>query len=213
MSRAAVVGNFVIDPESQGERAPIPKRPGRARIIAIASSTGGPQALQEVLAALPANFGVPILVVQHMAKGYVAGLASALATKCRMQVKLAEHREPLRRGTIYLAPDDYHLEVADLYTIELSDAPAVEGFRPSATWLFSTVADQFRAGAIGVVLTGRGRDGIAGLVKLHRAGGLVVAQDKESSVACEMPQAAIEAGVADFVVPLQKIAGQLMALI
>lgn len=212
MPRALFVGNFVINPERQGERLPITRRAGRARVVAIASSTGGPQALQEVLTALPANFPVPILAVQHMAKGYVAGLARALAAKCRMRVKLAEHREFLRKGTIYVAPDDYHLGVADLYTIELSDALAMDGFRPSATWLFSTVADQFRAGAIGVVLTGRGRDGIAGLVKLHRAGGLVVAQDEESSVAPEMPQAAIEAGIADFVVPLHEIAGQVMAL-
>ena len=207
------MGNFVINPEDESERSPIPKRAGRARIIAIASSTGGPQALQEVLVALPANFAVPILAVQHMAKGYVAGLAGALAAKCRMRVKLAEHREPLRKGTIYLAPDDYHLGVADLYKIELSDAPAVDGFRPSATWLFSTVADHFRAGAIGVVLTGRGRDGIAGLVELHRAGGVVIAQDKESSVAYEMPQAAVEAGAADFVLPLREIADQVMALV
>jgi two-component system, chemotaxis family, protein-glutamate methylesterase/glutaminase len=206
------VTNLVINPENQGERSSIPKRAGRPRIIAIASSTGGPQALQEMLAGLPANFVVPILAVQHMAKGYVAGLADALAAKCRMRVKLAAHREPLRKGTIYLAPDDYHLGVADLHTIELSDAPATDGFRPSATWLFSTVADHFRAGAIGVVLTGRGRDGIAGLVKLHRAGGVVIAQDKESSVACEMPQAAVEAGAADFVLPLREIADQLMAL-
>jgi len=140
-------------------------------------------------------------------------LAGALAAKCRMRVKLAEHREPLRKGTIYLAPDDYHLGVADLYKIELSDAPAVDGFRPSATWLFSTVADHFRAGAIGVVLTGRGRDGIAGLVELHRAGGVVIAQDKESSVAYEMPQAAVEAGAADFVLPLREIADQVTALV
>jgi len=100
-----------------------------------------------------------------------------------------------------------------LYKIELSDAPAVDGFRPSATWLFSTVADHFRAGAIGVVLTGRGRDGIAGLVELHRAGGVVIAQDKESSVAYEMPQAAVEAGAADFVLPLREIADQVTALV
>jgi len=212
MPRAVFVGNFVINPERQGERLPITRRAGRARIVAIASSTGGPQALQEVLTALPANFAVPILTVQHMAKGYVAGLASALAAKCRMRVKLAEHRESLRPGTVYLAPDDYHLGVAGWSTIELSDAPAVQGFRPSATWLFSSVAHYFRAGAIGVVLSGRGLDGIAGLVEIHRAGGLIMAQDEESSVAYEMPRAAVEAGIADFVASLSGLAHQMIAL-
>jgi two-component system, chemotaxis family, protein-glutamate methylesterase/glutaminase len=203
----------VVNSERPDARASGFRRAGRERIVAMASSTGGPEALQEVLAALPADFAVPILAVQHMAKGYIGGLASALAAKCRMRVKLAEHRERLHRGTIYLAPDDYHLGVAGLHTIELSDAPEVEGFRPSATWLFSTVADYFRAGAIGVVLTGRGLDGVAGLIRIHRAGGLILAQDGSTAVAYEMPRAAVEAGVTDFILPLQEIAGRLKALV
>ena len=184
----------------------------RARIVALASSTGGPRALQELLAALPSNFRVPILAVQHLAKGYVSHLVSALAANCRMRVKLAEQREPLASGTIYIAPDDCHLGVGDQHTIELSGEPPVEGFRPSATWLFSSVALHFGADAVAVILSGMGRDGVAGLVELRRAGGLVVAQDEASSLVYGMPRAAAEANLADFVLPLTAIADQLIVL-
>ena len=211
MPRVVIGDTFRIDRERRGQGEPFRSR-GRARVVAIASSTGGPQALQELLAALPADFRVPILVVQHMAHGYIAGLVSSLAANSRMRVKLAEHQEPLRPGTIYIAPDDYHLGVAGQHSIELSAAPEVEGFRPSATWLFSSVAHRFGAGALGVILTGRGHDGVAGLAEIRAAGGLIVAQDQQSSVAYEMPRAAAEAGLPDFVAPLDAIADQLMAL-
>jgi two-component system chemotaxis response regulator CheB len=187
-------------------------RSGRTRIVALASSTGGPQALQELFAALPANFSAPILVVQHLAKGYLSHLVSALAPNCRIRVKLAEHFEPLARGTIYMAPDDYHLGVADRQTIELSEAPPVERFRPSATWLFSSVARHFGAAAVAVILSGRGQDGLAGLVEIRRAGGLILAQDEKSSAVYGMPRAAVEARLPDFVLPLPAIADRLIAL-
>ena len=184
----------------------------RAGIVALASSTGGPRALQELLRALPSDFPVPILVVQHLARGYAGHLVSALAANCRMRVELAEHREPLAAGTIYIAPDDYHLGVADRHSMELSGAPPVEGFRPSATWLFSSVALRFGADAVAVILSGMGQDGVAGLVEIRRAGGLIVAQDETSSTVYGMPRAAAEANLPDFVLPLPAIADQLIAL-
>jgi two-component system chemotaxis response regulator CheB len=129
-----------------------------------------------------------------------------------MRVKLAEHREPLAAGTIYIAPDDYHLGVADRHSMELSGAPPVEGFRPSATWLFSSVALRFGADAVAVILSGMGQDGVAGLVEIRRAGGLIVAQDETSSAVYGMPCAAAEANLPDFVLPLPAIADQLIAL-
>jgi len=185
---------------------------GPARIVAIASSTGGPQALQELLAALPRNFPVPILAVQHLARGHADALVSALSAKCRMRVKLAQNRDRLHPATVYVAPDDYHLGVADQHSVELSDAPPVDGFRPSATWLFTSVARRFGAGAVAVILTGMGRDGIAGLSELRQAGGLIVAQNEASSVEYGMPRAAVQAGLADFVLPLEAIGAQLIAL-
>lgn len=184
----------------------------RVRIVAIASSTGGPQALQELLAALPGNFPAPILAVQHLARGHADALVSVLSANCRMRVKLACNRDPLHPGTAYVAPDDYHLGVADQHRLELSGAPPVDGFRPSATWLFSSVARRFGAGAVAVILTGMGRDGVAGLAEVRRAGGLIVAQDEASSVEYGMPRAAVQAGLTDFVLPLEAIAAQLIAL-
>ncbi len=186
--------------------------PNRARIVAIASSTGGPQALQELLAAVPANFPLPILAVQHLARGHTDALVSVLTANCRMRVKLARDRDRLHPGTVYVAPDDYHLGVADQHRLELSGAPPVGGFRPSATWLFSSVAHRFGAGALAVILTGMGRDGVAGLAEVRRAGGLIVAQDEASSVEYGMPRAAVQAGLTDFVLPLDAIAAQLIAL-
>jgi len=186
--------------------------PNRARIVAIASSTGGPQALQELLAALPGDFPLPILAVQHLARGHADALVSVLTANCPMRVKLAQDRDRLHPGTVYVAPDDYHLGVADRHTVELSGAPPVGGFRPSATWLFSSVAHRFGAGALAVILTGMGRDGVAGLAEVRRAGGLIVAQDEASSVEYGMPRAAVQAGLTDFVLPLEAIAGQLIAL-
>ncbi len=184
----------------------------RARIVAIASSTGGPQALQELLAALPGEFPVPILAVQHLARGHADALVSVLTANCRMRVKLARDRDRLHPGTVYVAPDDYHLGVADQHRLELSGAPPVGGFRPSATWLFLSVARRFGASAAAVILTGMGRDGVAGLAEVRRAGGLIVAQDEASSVEYGMPRAAVQAGLADFVLPLEAIAAQLIAL-
>jgi two-component system chemotaxis response regulator CheB len=165
-----------------------------------------------LFAALPADFPLPILAVQHIAKGYVPELVRALAVNCRMRVKLAEHQERLASRTIYIAPDDYHLGVADRHTIELSAAPLVERFRPSASWLFSSVAHRFGASAVAVILTGRGRDGVAGLAEIRRAGGMIVAQGEERSAVYGMARAAVEAGLPDWVLPLPAIAGQLMAL-
>jgi two-component system chemotaxis response regulator CheB len=200
--------------ETTGPRwlAPIHGMGQRARVVALASSTGGPRVLQELLTALPANFPLPILAVQHLTKGCMPDFIAALAAHCPLRVKLAEHREPLASRTIYLAPDDYHLGVSRHHTIELADAPAIERFRPSATWLFSSVADRFGADAVAVILSGRGRDGVAGLAAIRRAGGLILAQDEQSSTACGMPRAAAEAGLADLILPPRAITQRLAAL-
>lgn len=190
----------------------IQERRGLAGIVALASSTGGPQTLHTLLGMLPADFPLPILSVQHMARGYVATLARSLDANCRMRVKLAEHGERLTHGTVYLAPDDVHLGIADLHTIELSGSAPLNGFRPSASWLFSSAARHFGAGAVAVILTGMGRDGVEGLFEIHRAGGLVIAQDEATSIAFGMPRAAAEAGLPDLILPLSAIAEHLRGL-
>lgn len=196
--------------------APPPSVPGPLagvvavpRLVAIAASTGGPAALQRILSDLPGDFPAPILVVQHIAGGFTEGLTEWLGASSPLRVKLAEHREELRPRTVYVAPDDRQLGVADQEHVEVVDAPPVEGFRPSATFLFESAARRFGAAVTAVILTGMGRDGVAGLQRVRHAGGHVVAQDRDTSVVYGMPQAAVEAGVVDAVLPIEAIAGRL----
>jgi two-component system, chemotaxis family, protein-glutamate methylesterase/glutaminase len=192
--------------------APAVRGGERGRVVAVASSTGGPSALQCVLAGLPRDFGAPILVVQHISPGFTAGLASWLGTVCAFRVKVAEEGEPVAPRTVYLAPDDRHLGVDGRAEVALSAAPPVGGFRPSGTYLFESVARRYGAAAVAVILTGMGDDGVAGLRAVRRAGGRILAQDEKSSVIFGMPGAAVAAGLPDAVVPLDAIAPRLAAL-
>jgi two-component system chemotaxis response regulator CheB len=179
--------------------------------VAVATSTGGPAALQTVLSGLQARFPVPIVVVQHITPGFTTGLVDWLDSVCPIRIQLAQHGEVLRAGTVYLAPDGRHLGVSGRIA-ELSDAPPIGGFRPSGTFLFESVALAYGASAIAVILTGMGEDGVTGLRAVRRAGGRVIAQDEASSVVFGMPGAAIAAGLADVVLPLDAIAGRLAIL-
>jgi two-component system, chemotaxis family, protein-glutamate methylesterase/glutaminase len=190
-------------------RAAAPPRRGRARVVAIAASTGGPPALSRILSELPADFRAPILVVQHIAEGFADGLARWLAASSRVHVKVAEDREPLAPATAYLAPDRRHLGVEG-DRIALSDGPPIDGFKPSGSHLFESVARSFGPAALGLILTGMGRDGVQGLAALRAAGGTVVAQDKDSSVIFGMNGEAVLAGLTDEVLPLDALAYLLM---
>ncbi|BDG06086.1 chemotaxis-specific protein-glutamate methyltransferase CheB [Anaeromyxobacter oryzae] len=190
---------------------PAPRSGPRGRVVAIAASTGGPAALQRVLARLPAAFPAPILVVQHIALGFAEGFARWLASAGPLPVRVATDGQPLAAGTVYVAPDDRHLGVSsDGARIALSDAPPVSGFRPSGTHLFKSVAAAFGVGSVGVILSGMGRDGVEGLRLLRTAGGRIVAQDEASSAVHGMPGAAVEAGLADAVLPPDAIPERLV---
>jgi two-component system chemotaxis response regulator CheB len=190
---------------------PLPRLAEQPRIVAIAASTGGPAALQAVLTQLPANFPAPILVVQHIAGGFVDGLVTWLNSVCSLKVKIAADGEPLAPHMVYVAPDDQHLGVAGRSRILLSRAAPIGGFRPSATFLFESVAKAFGAASAHVILTGMGQDGLPGLRQAHAAGARVVAQDEGTSVVFGMPGAAVEAGIADRVLPLSAVAAELLA--
>jgi two-component system chemotaxis response regulator CheB len=195
-------------------RAEMPQ--GTIRLVAIAASTGGPAALRTILADLPRSFPVPILIVQHIARGFTSGLAHWLSGDIALKVKLAELGEPASPGTVYIAPDDRHigcrLDGADTIRIVLDNGPTVGAFRPSASYLFSSVAESLGMNALSVILTGMGDDGIAGLRDVHAAGGRVMAQDEASSVIFGMPREAARAGVVDLVVGLTSIARRLLEL-
>jgi two-component system chemotaxis response regulator CheB len=182
----------------------------RPRLVAIGASTGGPAAVRDLLSALPPNFSVPILIVQHISKGFVAGLAHWLDANTRLEVRVAAPSDIARPGVVYLAPDDHHLGIRENGRIMLSTAPPVGSFRPSASHLFESAADAFGGAMIAVILTGMGDDGVSGLRAVHAAGGLVVAQDEATSVVYGMPREAMRAGVVSAVVPLADIAPRLV---
>ncbi|MHB8621652.1 MAG: chemotaxis-specific protein-glutamate methyltransferase CheB [Chloroflexota bacterium] len=173
--------------------------------VAIAASTGGPQAIQAVLQALGSDLGVPVLVVQHIGQGFAAGMAAWLATTCPQVVKLAEQGEVPVGGTVYLAPEDSHLLVTHRGSLALSQAPRRGSFRPSADVLFESASEVYGARVVGVILTGMGDDGVAGLRLLRAAGAPTIAQDEATSVVYGMPRAAVEAGAAGQVLPLSAI--------
>jgi len=185
-------------------------------LVAIGCSTGGPQALYDLLGSLPAGFPVPIVIAQHMSRGFVGGLALWLQTRTPLRVRLAEDNLPLEAGTVYIAPDDFHLLVersGGLLIARLDDAPVLNGFRPSVTQLFASVALGCGAGAIGMLLTGMGSDGADGLLAMRRAGAHTLAQDEESAVVYGMPGAAIAVDAVDKVVQLGKMPAYLMSML
>ena len=182
------------------------------KAIAIGTSTGGPAALQRILEDLPEGLSVPILVVQHMAHGFIRGLSEWLSDSTKKRIVLAEAGMTVLPGMVYIAPDDRHLGVSSAMRVQLSDNAATNGFRPSADHLFHSCAAAFGPGLVAVVLTGMGQDGVAGLRSAHTAGAYIIGQDEQSSVVYGMAQVAIQAGIVDEVLPLDQIGRRLATL-
>ncbi len=182
------------------------------RIVAIGVSTGGPPALQVILGSLPADFPLPIVIVQHISPGFVSGLANWLSSTTPLRCNVAEHGEALKPGVAYLAPDDRHLTVSGSGCAWMEASPPVDGHCPSATALFDSIARAYGCAAIGVILTGMGQDGARGLRAMRQAGAHTIAQDEASSVVFGMPKAALELDAAVEQLPLDHIAGRLLSV-
>jgi two-component system chemotaxis response regulator CheB len=215
MSQVKIVRRFAnrTQPAKAAGRPPRSGGVEKKRLVAIAASTGGPAALHKIITELPSDFPAPILVVQHIAIGFAEGLSAWLNRACRLTVKLAERDEPLRPGVVYLAPDDRHLGISQAHRAMVVDAPPLNGFRPSASHLFAAAADTYGAASLGVILTGMGDDGAAGLLRLREVGGTILAQDEASCAVFGMPKAAIQSGAVDHVLPLEMIAAQLREMV
>ena len=181
---------------------------GGAWMLAVGASTGGPRALDQVLRRLPAGLPAGVLIVQHMPAGFTASFAQRLNQRSPLHVEEARDGQEVTTGSAYVAPGGVHMVVTGERgrpTICLQDTPKVNSVRPSADVLMGSVARLNGACSMGIVLTGMGSDGAEGLAQIKAAGGLTLAQDKESSVIFGMPKAAIERGVVDGVLSLSKI--------
>jgi two-component system, chemotaxis family, protein-glutamate methylesterase/glutaminase len=197
------------EPRTRGERTPSTSGSPR-RVVAIASSTGGPKALSVILSSLPADLRAPVLVAQHMSDGFTEGMVHWLNTNSRLAVHTAVHGEVITEGRVYVCPSELNMSVTPSGEILLSERRRHDIYRPCCDVLLESVADVYGSSAIGVILTGMGNDGASGIARIREAGGVTIAQDESSSVIFGMPRAAIEKGCVTIVLPLDKIAAELV---
>ena len=195
------------------ENVRLTRESAKPRIVALGASTGGPPALETILASLPKDFPIPILIVQHMSQGFIRGFARWLANSSGLPVHVAMHGESLLPGHVYVAPDEYQMKVEREGKIVLTKDDPERGLRPSISYLFRAVAEVYGADAIAGLLTGMGRDGASELRLLKERGAITFAQDKDSSVVHGMPGQAIKLDAAVLILPLDRIAAALTNLV
>lgn len=181
------------------------------QIVAIGVSTGGPKAMQQIIRQLPADFPLPIVCTQHISVGFLNSLISWLSIESRIKIKIAQIGEKPLPGTLYYAPEHYHLEIDYRGRFAYSQSPAINSHRPSATIMFQSLAQFYGKWIIGILLTGMGQDGVIGMQEIYQRGGLTITQDEDSSVIFGMPKEAIKLGVVKQVLPLEKIAPFLLS--
>lgn len=197
--------------ETQEAPAFLPRTRKERRVVAIGASTGGPRAVLTILKSLPRNFRGTLLVVQHIASGFAEGFASWLSQEAALPVVVAREGEPLQEGKVYVAPNDLHL-IARGGRIALADSPAVLSCKPSVDVLFASIAAEYGAEGVGVLLTGMGKDGAQGLSAMKNHGGYTIVQDEETCTIFGMPKAAIALSAAIEILPLDRIAGRIVEL-
>lgn len=203
-------------PAAPAAAAAAPRRAGRAApdIVVIGTSTGGPDALNKVLPKLPADFPLPVLVVQHMPKNFTKSLAQSLDRACALHVSEAGPGQPIRAGNVLIAPGGQHLSVrrgAGGPVTHLSLDPPENSCRPAVDYLMRSVAQVYGAAVLAVVMTGMGEDGFRGCTQLRARGARIIAQERSTCVVYGMPRAVVENGLADEVVPLDQIAASICA--
>lgn len=206
----------LFDREDKKPQEIVPlRKSGKIKIIAIGISTGGPNALRDVFKMLDPHLKQPILVVQHMPADFTKEFAESLDKICSLKVEEAQDNMVLQNGHVYIAPGNYHIYVEERgidIVIRTSQEPLRNGHRPSADVLFESVAKVFSNNALGVIMTGMGRDGAVGLTEMRKQGSFTLGQDEHSSVVYGMPRVAWELGGVQKQVPLLEIADQISSL-
>jgi two-component system chemotaxis response regulator CheB len=203
-AKQQVKARLATEPGTPVKRSSLP-----IEIIAIGISTGGPNALRGLFPRIRSDLSVPILVVQHMPAGFTEEFAKSLDQISPLEIKEAEDGDIIKTGRILIAPGDKHLEILNkplAKIVRLSEKPAVNGHRPSADVLFSSVFQVYGRHSLAIIMTGMGRDGVKGIGAIYQAGGLTIAQDEASCVVFGMPRVAIENGYIHKVVPLGMMA-------
>ena len=219
--KAAVNSPFMLRPVLSSGKVPYPKPKHKpdyvagpaSKVVAIGISTGGPNSLEYMFGQLPADFPAAILVVQHMPAGFTETFARRLNESCSLDVKHAQSGDLLSAGRVLICPGGRHMKVRRMPlgdVVVLSDDVKVNGHRPSVDVLFRSVAPEFGADAVGLLMTGMGEDGAEGLGVMKAAGALTIAQDEASSIVFGMPRAAIERGYANRIVSLEALASTLI---
>ena len=191
------------------------KRQGKSEIVTIGISTGGPNALARMMPMLPGDLGVPIVIVQHMPPVFTKSLANSLNAKCALTVKEAQDGEAIQANVAYIAPGGKQMKLVASHDglnrlIKLTNDPPENSCKPSADYLFRSVADYYVGRATAIIMTGMGSDGTKGLQVLKQKGALIIGQDEATCVVYGMPKAPAEQGLTDVVVPLDKIAGEIV---
>lgn len=215
----AICGSGVLESPAPAPAAPRPAAAApsgpRAEILAIGASTGGPKALATILEALPSDFPIPIVVVQHMPPLFTRSLAERITSSTPHRGAEGADGTPLTAGTVWIAPGDRHMTVARQsgeVRLRLSSDPPENSCRPSVDPLFRSVGDVYGGGALALVLTGMGQDGLRGARRIRDGGGRVLVQDEATSVVWGMPGAVARAGLADLILPVTGIAGEILRL-
>ncbi len=205
---------------ASAQKAPLPPAlatlrtaTSRVEVVAIGTSTGGPNALSELVPLLPPNFPVPVVIVQHMPPIFTRFLADRLSAKSQIPVAEAANHQELLRGHVYLAPGDFHMMVErsrEGVRIRTQQEQPENSCRPAVDVLFRSVAEVYRGDVLAVIMTGMGQDGLRGCGRVREGGGQILAQDEATSVVWGMPGYVVHAGLADEVLPLGLIAGEIV---
>lgn len=219
INKIKILSGVKVFRKKQPSIAPPPKQltqlsnSGGYKIVAIGASTGGPMALQTLFTSLPENFPLPIVCVQHISRGFLQGLLDWLTITSKLSIQTAQAGEYPKPGTIYFPPERQHLTFDRGGRFVCSQADPDDQHCPSVTTLFSSLARVYGRNAVGVLLTGMGRDGAEGMQAIANAGGTTIAQDEATSVVFGMPKEAIDLGAAHQVLPIDEIAPAILQLV